>query len=116
MAVERIDHNVEFAVVEEVADGHASAYIERGQRGAFDRRLNFKLFAIDVVEEQGTLFPGGSPGGVIDLGIDMAVCDDEVFPAVVVKVEESVAPAEEGDGGLGDAHLIADVGEVGIAV
>jgi len=53
---------------------------------------------------------------LVDLGIDVAVDHHEVFPAVVVEVEEAHAPADEGNRYLRDAGLIADFGKACIAV
>ena len=116
VAVEHVDDGVEFAVVEEIAYSQAAAPDHDGEAGAFDCGNELKFFAVDVVEEQGALGPCGAPRLVVDDAVDVAVGDDDVLPAVVVVVEEGVAPAEEGDGWLSDAHLVADVGEVGVAV
>ena len=64
----------------------------------------------------GALLEAGAPVVAVDLGVDVAVGGEEVEPAVVVVVEEGGAPAEEGNGGFGDAELVADVGEVAVAV
>ena len=62
------------------------------------------------------LGPSGAPVLLVDGGIDVAVHDEQVEPAIVVVVEEGGAPAEEGHGGFSDAGLVADVSEVGVAV
>ena len=46
----------------------------------------------------------------------MAIGDEQILPAVVIVVKKAGAPAEERDRGLGDARLVADIGEVGVAV
>ncbi len=116
MAVDDVDDDIEFAVVEEVSDGEASADVDICEAGAFDGWHQVEFFAVDVSKEQRTLGPGGAPACAVDAGVDVAVCDDDVLPAVVVEVEEGVAPAEKGDGRFGDSHLVADVGEVCVAV
>ena len=114
-AVHVVDDDVDAAVVEEVAEGHAAGDGEFGEAAAFDGRDELEL-AADVVEELGALGPGGAPVLLVDGGVDVAVDDEEVEPAIVVVVEEGGTPAEERDGGFGDAGLVADVGEVGVAV
>src|SRR5260370_13872347 len=116
MAIEDVGGYVEFAVVEEVSDCKASADDYPCETCAFNGRDEFELLAFEVAEEEGALGEGGSPGHLVDGGVGVAVGDDDVLPAVVVVVEEGGAPGEEGDGWFGDAHLIADVGEVGAAV
>ena len=49
-------------------------------------------------------------------GIDVAVDHEDVFPAVVVVVHESRSPAEKGNGVLCEARVVADVGEIGVAI
>ena len=70
------------------------------------------------MEEEGALAPGGAPGFAVGLGVDVAVDEEEVEPAVVVVVEEGGVPprSEERDGGFGGFGLVADVGKVALAV
>ena len=68
------------------------------------------------MEEEGALLPACAPVFSVGFGVDVAVDEEEVEPAVVVVVEEGVAPAEEGDGGFGGFGLVGDVGEVAVAV
>jgi hypothetical protein len=53
---------------------------------------------------------------LVHLRVDVAVDHEEVEPAVVVVVEKAVAPADKGNGGLGDSGLVADVGKARVAV
>src|SRR6185437_4750536 len=70
----------------------------------------------DVVKQERALGESSAPVMLIDFGVDMAVDFEEVEPAVVVVVEEAITPAYEGDGGLRDSGLVADVGEAGVTI
>ena len=65
---------------------------------------------MDIVKQQGTLGPGGTPVVCFGVAINM------ILPAVVVVVEEGGPLAGERDREIGDVRLVADVGEVGVAV
>src|SRR4051812_35887079 len=49
---------------------------------------------------------------LVGFGIDVAVDDEEVLPAVVVEIEEAIAEADERHGGLHEAGFVTDVGKV----
>ena len=120
-AVDGVDDHVDLAVVEQVAKGRAARRDDVGQAGALDRRnvLEFPLLSAcvrHVVKQQRPLGKGGAPVVLVHLRVDVAVDHEQVEPAVVVVVEEAVAPADKGDGGLRDAGLVADVGETVVAV
>ena len=53
---------------------------------------------------------------LVHLGIDVAVDLKQIEPAIVVVVEEAVAPAHKGNRSLRDARLVAHVGKAGVAV
>jgi hypothetical protein len=53
---------------------------------------------------------------LVRLRIDVPVGHQQVLPAVVVVVDERVAPTEKGNRNLGDAQLVADVGQVAVAL
>src|SRR5260370_13370752 len=71
---------------------------------------------MDVPEEKGPLLPRSTPAEVVHLRVDVAVGDKQIEPSVVVDVQKARAPAEKGDGRLRDAHLVAYVSEVGVAI
>ena len=50
-----------------------------------------------IVEEHGTLGPACAPGIFVRLRIHVAIIHQQVFPAIVVVIEERVAPTEEGN-------------------
>ncbi len=119
--VDGIDDDVDFAVVEQVAEGRAAGGDNVGEAGSLDGLdvFKFAVFAVDVgdvMEEQGALGEGGSPVVLVHLGIHVAVDFEEVEPAVVVVIEKAIAPADKGDGGLGNTGFIADVGEARVAI
>ena len=106
------DDDVDFAPVEDVAKGSAAAYGDDCESGALDGGDFGEFTVFEVVEQLVALGVAGAPLGVlVDLGVDVAVGDEEVFPAVVVIVEEAVGKADEGDGWAGDAGAVTDIGE-----
>ena len=46
----------------------------------------------------------------------MAAHDEDIFPSVVVVIDEAIAPAKKWDGGSCDARVVAYIGEIQIAV
>jgi hypothetical protein len=101
--IQLIDHNVHFAVVEKIAEGRAPGFQQKGQPGAFYRRNELELVALEIVEEQGPLAKRRALAAVVDLRINMSIGRENVFPAIVVIVEKAGAPAEKGNGRLGNA-------------
>src|ERR1035438_4972749 len=87
----------QLVIVEQIATRHTASSNHIRQSCAFDCGYRLKLFAADVVEEHGPLFPACAPCVFVRLGVDMAVRHQQVFPPVIVVVNESVAPAEEGN-------------------
>ena len=67
----------------------------------------FKLAVAEVAVEVFVFGVGGVDGGSVDLGVDVAVRDQDVGPAVVIHVEKADAPAEV-------AGVDAEAGEVGV--
>ena len=94
---------LEMAVVEEIADGHAAADLRNLDRIAGRLADVFKGAVALVEQEQFRLAIPGPFGDLVDLRIDMAVDQKNVLPAVVGKIDESVAPADVATGGSGDA-------------
>ena len=68
------------------------------------------------MEEKRPLGECGSPVVLIDFWVDVTVDFEQVEPAVVVEIEEAVAPPDEGDGGLGYSGLVAHISKAGVAV
>ncbi len=121
VVAEVVDDGFDASVVEEVGGGKAAAGTRVGQGGAGGFADVLELdwpCATDaaevVVEEAGFAIEGAQLGGV-NLGIDVAVDDEEVGPAVVVDVGEHGAPAE-GVGVDGEACGVGLVGEGTVAV
>ena len=69
----------------------------------------FKLAVAQVAVEIFALGVGGVHLGAVDLGIDVAVGDKDVEPAIVIEVDEADAPAEK-------ARVDAQAGLVGAVV
>src|ERR1700733_7653414 len=68
------------------------------------------------MEQQRPLGVRGAPVVLIHHGVDVAIDEEQVFPSVVVIVDELGGPTEKRDGRLRYPGGIAVVGVVGIAV
>ena len=93
-AVDGVDDDVDVAVVVEVSEGAAAASGGRGDAGAALRGDLFEPSVAQVAVEVLVLGIWGFDVQLFDLGIDVAVAEQNVGPAVVVHVEEAAAPAE----------------------
>ena len=100
--VHHIDHDIDLAVVEEVAESAAASGDDVGKPGAFDRRHVLKLLPLQVPKEQRTLRKARAPIVLVYLRIDMAIDKKQVLPAVIVVVEKSIAPAKKRNRDLRD--------------
>ena len=119
-SVDGIDDHIDFAVVEQVAEGRAARGDHDCQPGALHRRdvLEFPVLRSvgHVVKQQRPLRTGRAPVVLIHLRIDVAVHFKQIEPAVIVVVEEPIAPADKGNRGLRNARLVTHVGEARVAV
>ena len=65
-----------------------------------------------IAEQQHRLPVGRSSGNRIDLGIDVAVGDEQIEPAVIIHIKEGGAPADERISWLHQLGADADIGEI----
>ena len=114
--VDAVDGDVDFAIVENVAEARASARNDQGEASPFDGRHHFEFGTFQIVQEVGALRVGRTPLEPVGLGIDVAVDGEQVFPAIVIVIDELSAPGEERVSGAGDPHLRTDLGEVAFAL
>src|SRR5664279_1263764 len=111
-AIHIADDDGDLAVVEDVSKSCSTANADSGKAGSFHCWNDFELSILEIVKEQGTLSVAGSPVRMlVNLWVDVAVGDKQILPAVVIIVEKSISKSDEGNGGLRDANLVADVGE-----
>src|SRR5579863_1308538 len=88
------DEHVGVAVIVEVGEGDATSGARRdsGQAAGYGR---VGEFAVGVVVEQRVVLLVERVGGdLFDLGIDVAVADEDVEPAIVVVVQKAATEAE----------------------
>src|ERR1700761_8539067 len=83
-----VDDNIDPAIIEEVAKGCTARRNDKGKTRSFDRWHQVKVLALLVVKQQGAFGVGGTPVVLVDHGINVAVDEKQIFPAVVVVVEE----------------------------
>src|SRR5262245_36787377 len=107
--VDRVDHDVDVAIVVEIAERASATGSRFDKRPAdllgdvFERALTLVLI------EDFALRVAGLGGQLLDFGVDVAVDQEDVEPAVVVEIHEPAAPAEE-------ARIDADAGGEGHVV
>src|SRR5213593_2088905 len=92
--VDGIDYDVEVAVIVEIAEGAAARSNGNGDAGAGLAGDVGEAAVAEIFVEQLLLRVAGFGLELLDFGIDMAVADENVRPAVVVHIEEAAAPAE----------------------
>src|SRR5260370_30908015 len=89
-----MDAQGEIGSVVEVAEGGASRGNGIGDARSGMHRYIFEPPVTQVAIEKFALGVSGLGLQLFDLGIDVAVADQDVGPAVVVEIEKAAAPAE----------------------
>src|SRR3989441_4273970 len=92
--VDGIDDDVEVAVIVEIAEGAAARGDGNGDAGAGLGGDVGETAVAEIFVEQLLLRVAGFGFELLDFGIDVAVANENVGPAVVVHVEKAAAPAE----------------------
>src|SRR5437660_3531025 len=92
--VDGVDDHVEVAVIVEVAESAAARSDGHGDSGAGIVGNIVEAAVAQILVEQLALRVTCFGLELLDFGIDVAVADKNVGPAVVVHVEETAAPAE----------------------
>src|ERR1700688_2503960 len=102
LAFKIFNDHLEFAVVEEITDGYAAAYLGNFQCRT-DELADVLEGAIALIEVQelGLHVLRAADNGV-DLRVDVTIDLQEVQPAVIIEIEKRVAPANVFYGALGD--------------
>src|SRR5207249_12037854 len=75
----------------------------------------FELPVSKIPEQELAFCKGNVDGEVIDLRIDVPSRDEQVFPAVIVKVKKTGSPAQEFPARKGNTHIVADIAKDSIA-
>src|SRR2546425_7120298 len=116
--VDGIDDDVEVAVIVEIAEGAAARGDGNGDAGAGLGGDVGETAVAEIFVEQLLLRVAGFGLELLDFGIDVAVANENVGPAIVVHVEKAAAPAEilrvraESGGGSG----VLEIGGAEVAV
>src|SRR5437868_761146 len=112
LACEILDDYIQSAAVEQVPDCQPSAHLRDIQSlaGLRGRLAKFPIMMVQKHKLRFTIV--NAQVGVVSLRVNMAVYKDEVEPPRVIKIEESVSPADEWFRGLGDAGGVRNVREV----
>ena len=115
-AFEILNDSFHSAIVEKIADRHASAHLRNldGIACFFADVLESSI--AEILEEKFGLEIMQIGAHLIDLGIDMAIDDEDVLPAVVVEVDKGIAPADISARAAADAGRADDIGKVHVAV
>src|ERR1700719_2962327 len=102
LALKIFDDHLEFAVVEEITDGNAAAYLGNFQcrTGEVADVLEGTIALIEVQELGFHIFRAADDG--VDLRVDVTINLQEVQPAIIVEIEKRIAPADIFYGALRD--------------
>ena len=85
--VDVVDDDINFAVIEKVAESGSATHANFGQSCAFDGGDEFEFAVLKVVKKEWTLSIGCSPFGVlVYAGVNVAIDDEQVLPSIVVEV------------------------------
>src|ERR1700688_623147 len=96
------DDHLEFAVVEEIANGYAAAYLRNFQcrTGELADVLEGAIALIEVQELGLHIFRAADDG--VDLRVGVTIDLQEVQPAIIVEIEKRIAPPDIFYGALRD--------------
>src|SRR6201994_1034535 len=113
----KIVHNdVYLAVVEEVAKSGAPRRRHHREPASLHRRNEREFATTGISQQQRSLGEAGPPVVIVYLFVDVTAGDENVLPAVVVVVDEAIAPAKKWDRIFGDSSFIARIDEVQVAI
>src|SRR5258708_27646561 len=115
-AFQIFDHNLQAPIIEQIANCKPAAYLGNLYRRSGKLAYVTKGPVVLVEIEELRLAKFGADIFGIHLWVDMPVHDDEVCPAIVVQIEESVSPSHIRRGSAGDAGRIRDVSKAERAV
>src|SRR5207244_10857987 len=110
------EDNVDVAVVEEIAESGAGSGNDGGEAAACGGRNFLELCAVKIAKKLRALGPGGAPFCVVGDGVDVAVGNEDVEKAIVVKVEKTGAPGKKRNCEVTEAGTKGDDCEIGAAV
>src|SRR5205823_6241039 len=71
--------------------------------------------AVEIAKQERTLSVRGAPVGLVCDGVDVAVGDEEVEEAVIVKIDETGAPTEKWNSGNAQAGAKGNINEICVA-
>src|SRR5258708_2965445 len=117
--VNRIDHNINLAVVEQIAKCCSACRNDLGEPGPPNGRHVFKSSTLafwirDVMKEQRSFSKRRAPVVLVHLRVSMAVHHEEIEPAIVVVIEKTVAPTDEWNRGSCNTCPVAHVREAAV--
>ena len=115
MAVHHVDHRIDLAVVEQVANGHDRARQSHPPARPSTAGMTSNFLPPDVVKQQRPLRPACAPPVSVRLRIHVPIRHQQIFPAIVVVVDKRIAPARKGTRPSLNPISLADVRQVRIA-
>ena len=87
--------DLQITTVVEIGDGGTTRRMLRFNAGTRLARHIVEPPIATVPVKQSPLVKGLINVGVVDGGVDMTICDENILPAVLIEVEKSGSPAEE---------------------
>src|SRR5260370_3575052 len=111
-----VEDNIDVAVVEEIAESGAASRNDGGEAAAGGGRNFLEFCAVKIAKKLRALVRRGAQFCAVGHGVDVAVGDEDVEKAIVVKVEKAGAPGKKRNCGVTEAGAEGDVCEIGAAV
>src|ERR1700728_2245719 len=102
-------------IVKQIAKGRAPRSNHSGQPAASCRRNFLKFVSIQISKQLRPLSVGGSPVLMIDAGINVAVCDENVEQSIIIKIQEPCSPCKERNRRVSQTRPVRYFGEIAAA-
>src|SRR6266853_1262893 len=111
-----IKNHVDVTIIEEIPERGAPGRNYEGKAAPRCRRHLLELCTIHMAEKLRTLGPSGSPITLVNRRIHVAVGDEYIQQAIVIKIQETCAPTQERNGGAAESCGIGNIRKVEVAV
>src|ERR1051326_3769863 len=116
LSIDIVDDHIEASVAVEVADGDAARAPGLRECSARPGADSLESAVAQIMKQQSLLRVTGAPLMLVDRRIHMTIRHEEIFPTVVVIIDETCAPAEKRNCHLAHPGLERKIGKVSFAV
>src|SRR5215831_4152512 len=110
--VDVVHNDVQSSITVEIAYGHAARAPGLRQGAPWRRAYTFEFPGAQIAKQQRLLSVTRTPLMLVNRRIDMPVSHKQVFPTIVVVIQECRAPSEKRKRDLTEPRLIRDIREI----